>query len=182
MHAFTTEKKGTLDSISNDFEDSFKSPDTGENTFVDVAVVNDGGFRWLVVLSVPQKDFLGEMERAKKKVIGAVVGARVSLAIVAAMISYLLVRPIKRLSAAMLKAANFDFSDIRQGQSLRKPSIFEPAEIYMCKAVFRRMLVKFADAIERNRALLGRGRTFSIESTWTIDIRMYMYKINTTLS
>ncbi|KAI8911179.1 hypothetical protein DFJ77DRAFT_520437 [Powellomyces hirtus] len=108
------------------------------------------GLDWILLIAIPEDDLIGAMKKARKAAIIAVSVIAASMVLIAAVVRYLFVIPLKRLSLVMQAATKFDFSAVNSG-SLNRRSIL--AELANMEEVFATMLHKFATAIQANKSL-----------------------------
>ncbi|KAI8591553.1 hypothetical protein BDZ88DRAFT_410952 [Geranomyces variabilis] len=123
-------------------------------------ITDSYGLKWLLVVVVPMKDFRGSYDQVKTRVIGVIAGTSVVLVILSGLLAYTLVTPIRRLTEMMVQATSFDFSAVKKG-TLQENGLLVPREIVQCKQVFHTMLLKFSDAIQKNKSLQQRAATGS---------------------
>jgi len=123
---------------------------------VNVRWLNDGyGINWLTVLIIPRSDFFALEDESRIQSIVILVVLTTFSAIFSILLSWGLARPLRKLSDTMVRATQFDFSGLKDGY-LEERSIF--SELAGMQMVFREMLVRFAEAIKNNKALISLQR------------------------
>ncbi|KAJ1569212.1 hypothetical protein HK405_008360 [Cladochytrium tenue] len=106
----------------------------------------------LLMLMVPSGDFLGSVNTTMRNAIIFVVVFCVFALGVGVVISWLLTAPLRTLTESIKKATNFDFSSLQDGMLDSRSFV---TEIRSLQSAFRAMMKKFAEAIQRNKSLLG---------------------------
>ncbi|KAJ1568034.1 hypothetical protein HK405_003846 [Cladochytrium tenue] len=108
----------------------------------------------LLMLMVPSSDFLGDVNVAvRNTIIFVALFCSFSLAL-GVLLSWALVRPLRRLIVSIQQATKFDFSSLQE-RSTEAHSLL--TEIGTLETAFFAMLRKFAEAITRNKSLMGGG-------------------------
>lgn len=131
-------------SIATDFTSS------GSRYLMNVRHITDvHGLDVLLILIIPENDFLGTLKGAQTTAIGITVGISIAIIIAAIGIVFMITRPISLLVGTMQKASKFDFSDLNEQGFRSARSNFK--EIAAMQDIFFEMLTKFANAITNSR-------------------------------
>ncbi|KAJ3110888.1 hypothetical protein HDU96_006165 [Phlyctochytrium bullatum] len=160
---------GTLQSISvtnRTYDLSFRSG--GDDIMVNAAWIEDGdSVDWLLMVIIPSNDFLSTIKATTMQTIIFVVCVCVASVLVGIVLAWAITTPLMKLSKAMTEATQFDFSALSQGY-LKERSVV--SEIGRLQGVFNEMMVKFADAIRKNKTLLAPGNSASGQAP-SINVR-----------
>ncbi|KAI8853863.1 hypothetical protein BC829DRAFT_381511 [Chytridium lagenaria] len=127
---------GTIQSIpstsAQTFATSFKALD--DDILVNGHWIRDAssGMNWLVLLTIPSNDFLSVIRSTFRNAVISVAG-------------------FVKLAKSMVQATQFDFSELRDGYLERRSCV---TEIGRLEGVFHELMLKFANAIKANKALI----------------------------
>ncbi|KAI8591292.1 hypothetical protein BDZ88DRAFT_505595 [Geranomyces variabilis] len=128
---------GAIGHLPASTSDTFSGPDGGK-LFVESRVLTDShGLDFTILIAIPERDLLGSINEARKKVLVTSIVVAVSMMGVVAAASFLVALPIRRLTAVML-------------QCFAKRILKEAAKDFR---VFETMLSRFAAAIEQNKKM-----------------------------
>ncbi|KAI8853868.1 hypothetical protein BC829DRAFT_439657 [Chytridium lagenaria] len=158
---------GTIQSIpstsAQTFATSFKALD--DDILVNGYWIRDdsSGMKWLVLLTIPSNDFLAVIRSTFRNAILSVAGFCCASLILSGLLSYLIASPLSKLAKSMVQATQFDFSELRDGYLERRSCV---TEIGRLEGVFHELMLKFANAIKANKALItARGENVNGLST-----------------
>ncbi|KAJ3046440.1 hypothetical protein HK097_000858 [Rhizophlyctis rosea] len=140
-------------SEAKELSTEFIGPDKKRYLLQSRWVSDPHGLKWLMLLTVPRSDFFSAVDSAKKSILAIGVSLGFLGFLCAIFTSVIIILPLKRLISVMNDATNFDFSALRNGYLNRRSMFVEIAEM---QEVFSVMMVKFASAIQSNKALVGR--------------------------
>ncbi|KAJ3100892.1 hypothetical protein HDU96_010191 [Phlyctochytrium bullatum] len=133
------------------FATSFKGPD-GDDVLVNGFWITDtAGLRWLLLLTIPSNDFLAQIRTAFRNAIISAACFVVGSLLLSGVLSYAITAPLVKLSRSMVRATDFDFSELKDGYLHRRSCV---TEIGRLEGVFQELLIKFAGAIKQNKNLL----------------------------
>ncbi|KAJ3147655.1 hypothetical protein HK101_002213 [Irineochytrium annulatum] len=145
---------------------TFLSPG-GDTVLVNAVWIIDApsDLKWLFLLAIPSSDFLAVIRATLQQAI-AIICASCALSLpLAFLLSYAVTSPLRKLSAAMREATQFDFSSLRNGYLDQRSSV---SEIGSLQGAFNELMIKFASGIQANKALALVTR----QATTTRDRRM----------
>ncbi|KAJ3146540.1 hypothetical protein HDU89_006225 [Geranomyces variabilis] len=148
---------GAIGQLPASTSDTFSGPDG--KLFVESRVLTDShGLDFTILIAIPERDLLGPINEARKKVLVTSIVVAVSMLGVVGAASFLVALPIRRLTAVMLQATNMDFSALQSGFLKKQPKI---SELAVMQQVFETMLLRFAAAIEQNKKMTRGNLTVS---------------------
>ncbi|KAJ3340928.1 hypothetical protein HDU93_006013 [Gonapodya sp. JEL0774] len=138
-------------------------------------------YKWIIVSGAPSSDYLGEtlalqtsladrLWNVQKMIIIIAAVIVVTMSAISVMFTELLIsKPLSFILEVIGMASRFDFSVIRQGELQQRKSVI--AEVYVLQDRFMSMLHTFADALQKNKSLLGKVKSssFNGESSKTKD-------------
>ncbi|KAJ3329524.1 hypothetical protein HDU76_007730 [Blyttiomyces sp. JEL0837] len=125
--------------------------------FFGAASIPVKGANFVLVVGFPRSDIFGQIDAAAKVgVIAASSVAVIGLGFMGLM-TFLAMRPLKKMCSNMEKLTKFDFSALEQSTLTHRSGL---AEIRQIETVFDTMVLGFASAIRKNRSL-AQGHTFS---------------------
>ncbi|KAJ3329523.1 hypothetical protein HDU76_007729 [Blyttiomyces sp. JEL0837] len=126
--------------------------DDGQPWYMSAAQFTVKNISFTLVVGFPRADLFANVDRAEKNgIIVACVIAVVGVIFTVAII-YLSLRPLHRLCVNMKELTKFDFSSLEQGGKQRYSILAEIREI---ETVYLTMVLAFASALKRNKALTG---------------------------
>ncbi|KAJ3100446.1 hypothetical protein HDU96_010323 [Phlyctochytrium bullatum] len=147
---------GTLKSIpvtNRTYDLSFRSG--GDDILVNAAWIEDGdSVDWLLMVIIPSNDFLSTIKTTMTQTIIFVVCICVTSVLVGIVLAWAITTPLVKLAKAMAEATQFDFSALSEGYLKERSVVYEIGRL---QGVFNEMMVKFADAIRKNKTLLALG-------------------------
>ncbi|KAJ1541844.1 hypothetical protein HK405_010378 [Cladochytrium tenue] len=106
----------------------------------------------VLILMVPTGDLLGSLVVTTRNSIIYVVLFTTFSFVLAGILAWAMVAPLRRVTLAIKQATNFDFQSLQSGLTVR-PSWM--AEIVELEEAFSAMLVRFADAVDQNKLLIA---------------------------
>ncbi|KAJ1547144.1 hypothetical protein HK405_006558 [Cladochytrium tenue] len=143
-----------LTAVTNKVASDFQFSYGGDTVYCSTTWITNSttNLSLLLVLVIPSSDFLGEVNvTIRNTIIFVAIFCTFSLAM-GLVLSWALVRPLRRLIVSIKKATKFDFSSLREGGTEARSWL---TEIGVLETVFFAMLKKFAEAISRNKSLVG---------------------------
>ncbi|RKO86170.1 hypothetical protein BDK51DRAFT_47234 [Blyttiomyces helicus] len=153
-------------------------------------LIDDGrGLRILLVVTLPESDYLSAITQTEKKVIGVAVGVAVAMLVLGVALSYLVTLPLRKFASIMQQTGYMDnrsfVMEISHMQDVfgcvhppppprfcflptlsipgrrNYPGYLHPGPPAKLTSYFRTMLRKFADAIQANKNLVSKTGTSS---------------------
>ncbi|KAJ3185806.1 hypothetical protein HDU85_001174 [Gaertneriomyces sp. JEL0708] len=107
---------------------------------------------WILVVAMPRADFFGNVDKTRKTSVGIAAGIGVLGAVLSAILSFIVLRPLARLAHSMKQLTKFDFSSLEGGALDARSHILE---IRKLQQTFSTMVNAFAAGIRKNKALVG---------------------------
>ncbi|KAI9321108.1 hypothetical protein DFJ73DRAFT_923318 [Zopfochytrium polystomum] len=135
---------------------SFEFPFAGDTVYCSTAWIVDApaNLALMLVLAVPSSDFLGPVNVTIRNTIIFVALFCVFALLLGVLLSWALVRPLRRVIVSIEKATKFDFSTMQSDVVAGHSWIVEIAKL---EGSFFAMLKKFAEAVRSNKALVMGG-------------------------
>ncbi|KAJ3110887.1 hypothetical protein HDU96_006164 [Phlyctochytrium bullatum] len=131
----------------------------GDDILVNAAWIEEGeSLDWLLMVIIPSNDFLSTIKTTTTQTIVFVVCICIASVLVAIVLAWAITTPLMKLAKAMTEATQFDFSALSEGYLKERSFV---SEIGRLQGVFNEMMVKFADAIRKNKSLLSPGTAAS---------------------
>ncbi|KAJ1549307.1 hypothetical protein HK405_005838 [Cladochytrium tenue] len=129
----------------------------GEPVFCDIAwIVDDSSaMSMLLLLAIPSSDFLAAVNTSIRNAIIFVALFGGFTLIVAVLLSWAIVDPLRRLVVSIVQAAKFDFSSLNTNTVMGHSWLIE---IGTLESSFFTILKKFAEAVQRNKSLITGGQ------------------------
>ncbi|RKO86944.1 hypothetical protein BDK51DRAFT_33945 [Blyttiomyces helicus] len=123
-------------------------------------MIDDGrGLQILLVVTLPESDYLAKITATKNQVIRVAVGVAVAMLILGVAVSFLITMPVRRFVTIMQQATAFDFSALHQGYIEDRSYVMEISHM---QDVFETMLKKFAHAIKASNSLAQGSRKLTL--------------------
>ncbi|KAJ3216185.1 hypothetical protein HDU67_009834 [Dinochytrium kinnereticum] len=122
----------------------------GKTWFVSSSGFSVKGQKFTLVVSFPRSDMFAELDQAAMT--GIIIASSVASVgvVLIGLLTFLSLRPLQRMASSMNQLTKFDFSSLENGQLRSRSPMTEIREV---ETVFNMMVVAFATAIRKNRAL-----------------------------
>ncbi|KAJ3327863.1 hypothetical protein HDU76_010984 [Blyttiomyces sp. JEL0837] len=131
--------------------ETFSTPLFGQTWIINYKYLNNPD-TWLRVVAIPRADFFAKTDEASKKAIIIAVCIGVAGLLFAGLASWIAMRPLQTLTAAMEKLTKMDFSAL-EGDILNDRSFM--TEVRKLQTTFALMCKAFASGIKKNKSLIG---------------------------
>ncbi|KAJ3098786.1 hypothetical protein HDU96_010943 [Phlyctochytrium bullatum] len=121
------------------------------------------GQQFTLVVAFPRSDMFDALDKAS--ILGIIIASSVSVGgvLLMALLTFLSLRPLHKMAQAMEQLTRFDFSSLENG-GLKSRSPM--TEIRHVENTFNEMVVGFATAIKKNRALAQGNSSASTHTKW----------------
>ncbi|KAJ3331455.1 hypothetical protein HDU76_003151 [Blyttiomyces sp. JEL0837] len=132
---------------------TFETTMNGQSWFINLKHL-DEPINWMLVVAIPRSDFFEKTDNAGRLAIILSVVIGVVGILLAALASWIAMRPLHQLTKAMENLTKLDFSAL-EGDILNSRSLM--AEVRDLQTTFATMCKAFASGIRRNKALTAGG-------------------------
>ncbi|KAJ3103576.1 hypothetical protein HDU97_009996 [Phlyctochytrium planicorne] len=130
----------------------------GESWFLSSSGFTVKGQKFGLVVAFPRSDMFANLDKAGTTVVIIAIVVAVIGVMFTTLSTYFALRPLQKMSQSMKQLTKFDFSSLESG-SLTNRSLM--TEIRGVETAFHDMVVGFAAAIRKNRALMNHSHTTS---------------------
>ncbi|KAI8846719.1 hypothetical protein BC829DRAFT_398073 [Chytridium lagenaria] len=136
--------------------------DDGQEWFLSSSIINVRGTEFILAIAFPRSDMFSKIDSAERQGLVIAVCVAVAGTLLTGALTFLALRPLHNMALSMKQLTKFDFSSLENG-ALERRSLM--AEIREVEVVFDTMVVAFASAIKKNKALVSGGIGSTVQKT-----------------
>jgi hypothetical protein len=107
---------------------------------------------FLLIVAFPRSDIFGDIDKANTVTLITSICVSVGGLLIACSATFMALRPLHKMAISMKQLTKFDFSSLEKGELKSRSMVTEIREV---EGVFNTMVVAFASAIKKNRALMS---------------------------
>ncbi|KAJ3097382.1 hypothetical protein HDU96_000411 [Phlyctochytrium bullatum] len=125
--------------------------DDGQEWFLSSNIINVRGTEFMVSVGFPRSDMFSQIDAAERRGLIIAICVAVAGTLVTGAATFLALRPLYFMAISMKQLTKFDFSSLENGALDRRSFMYEIRQV---ETVFDQMVVAFAGAIKKNKALI----------------------------